>query len=147
MIMDGMNFRAVFGMRARAVLLACVALAAAAAVAAERGGGIKVGGSAAGSSAREAARGGGVRIGGTRARTSPAPPPLPRMPSVITAALVVPHKAFGARDYTKAEKAALSKLPRKLKLFSHVRLNITLSMQGFTPSPMCEFLVFQILVT
>lgn len=85
-------------------------------------------------------RGAGVRLGGDglrRPRTSPAPP-APRAPAVIRAALVVPHKAFGARDYTKAEKAALSKLPRKLKLFSHVRLNITLSMQGLTPSPMCE---------
>ncbi|KAI8434020.1 hypothetical protein MSG28_012171 [Choristoneura fumiferana] len=111
---------------------------AASAAAAERGGGIKVGGGAAGGARGEGARGGGVRVGGEglrRARTSPAPPP-PRAPSSITAALVVPHKAFGARDYTKAEKAALAKLPRKLKLFSHVRLNVTLSMQGLTPSPM-----------
>lgn len=109
--------------------------------AAERGGGIKIGGgSGIGGGARDGGRGGGVRIGGDgirRARTSPAPPP-PRAPSVITAALVVPHKAFGTRDYTKAEKAALAKLPRKLKLFSHVRLNITLSTQGLTPSPMCK---------
>ncbi|KAG7296048.1 hypothetical protein JYU34_021144 [Plutella xylostella] len=123
-------------MRTPLVVLVLGALAATAV--GERGGGIKVGGGAAGGGGREAARGGGVRIGGDglrRPRTSPAPPP-PRAPSVIRAALVVPHKAFGARDYTKAEKAALSKLPRKLKLFSQVRLNITLSMQGLTPSPM-----------
>lgn len=123
-------------MCARAALLACTALCVLAS-AAERGGGIKLGGTGLGAAGREGARGSGVRIGSNRGRTSPAPPPPPRMPSVITAALVVPHKAFGARDYTKAEKAALSKLPRKLKLFTHVRLNITLSMQGFTPSPMC----------
>ncbi|CAK1586162.1 unnamed protein product [Parnassius mnemosyne] len=126
-------------MQAHSALMALAALGALAAVAAERGGGIKVGGVAAGG-ARDGGRGGGVRLGGDglrRARTSPAPA-APRTPSVITAALVVPHKAFGARDYTRAEKAALSKLPRKLqKLFSHVRLNITLSMQGLTPSPMC----------
>lgn len=129
-------------MQTRAALMALAALgalAAAAATAAERGAGIKVGG-AGGGGARDAGRGGGVRVGGDglrRPRTSPAPPP-PRAPSSITAALVVPHKAFGTRDYTKAEKAALSKLPRKLKLFSHVRLNITLSTQGLTPSPMCK---------
>lgn len=118
-------------------------VAATMAIAAERGGGIKIGGAGGiGSGTRDGGRGGGVRIGGDgirRARTSPAPPP-PRAPSVITAALVVPHKAFGTRDYTKAEKAALAKLPRKLKLFSHVRLNITLSTQGLTPSPMCKFI-------
>lgn len=132
-------------MQTRTALMALAALgalaaAAATAAAAERGSGIKVGGGGAGGGARDAGRGGGVRVGGDglrRPRTSPAPPP-PRAPSSITAALVVPHKAFGTRDYTKAEKAALSKLPRKLKLFSHVRLNITLSTQGLTPSPMCK---------
>lgn len=131
-------------MQTRAALLALAALgalAAAAGSAAERGSGIKVGGGAVGGGARDGGRGGGVRIGildgGRRPRTSTVPPP-PRQPSSITAALVVPHKAFGTRDYTKAEKAALSKLPRKLKLFSHVRLNITLSTQGLTPSPMCK---------
>lgn len=131
--------------RATLMLLAVLGalVAAAAAIAAERGGGIKIGGgggAGSGGGGRDGGRGGGVRIGGDgirRARTSPAPPP-PRAPSVITAALVVPHKAFGTRDYTKAEKAALAKLPRKLKLFSHVRLNITLSTQGLTPSPMCK---------
>lgn len=111
--------------------------------AAERGAGIKVGGAGSGGG-RDNARGGGVKIGGDglrRQRTSPAPPP-PRAPSVITAALVVPRKAFFARDYIKAEKAALAKLPRKLKLFSQVRLNISLSMQDLTPSPMCEYLPF-----
>ncbi|XP_026499121.1 glutamate receptor ionotropic, NMDA 2B [Vanessa tameamea] len=127
-------------MHARTALMALAALGALAATgaAAERGGGIKVGSSATGAGGREGARGGGVRLGVDglrRPRTSPAPQ-APRAPSVITAALVVPHKAFGARDYTRAEKAALSKLPRKLKLFSHVRLNVTLSMQGLTPSPM-----------
>nr|AXF48844.1 ionotropic receptor IR13 [Lobesia botrana] len=126
-------------MQAQTFLIALAALSAlATAAAAERGGGIKIGGGAAGGGiGRESARGGGVRIGDAtrRPRTSPAPPP-PRAPSSITAALVVPHKAFGARDYTKTEKAALAKLPRKLKLFSHVRLNVTLSMQGLTPSPM-----------
>lgn len=132
-------------MQTRTALMALAALgalaaAAATAVAAERGSGIKVGGGGAGVGARDAGRGGGVRLGVDglrRPRTSPVPPP-PRAPSSITAALVVPHKAFGTRDYTKAEKAALSKLPRKLKLFSHVRLNITLSTQGLTPSPMCK---------
>nr|XP_034831518.1 glutamate receptor ionotropic, NMDA 2B [Maniola hyperantus]XP_034831519.1 glutamate receptor ionotropic, NMDA 2B [Maniola hyperantus] len=127
-------------MQARVALMALAALSAlaVAGAAAERGGGIKVGGGATGAAGREAARGGGVRIGVDglrRPRTSPAPQ-APRAPSVITAALVVPHKAFGARDYTRAEKAALSKLPRKLKLFTQVRLNNTLSMQGLTPSPM-----------
>lgn len=125
-------------MQAHTALMALAALCAAAA--AERGGGIKIGGGAVGGGGRDGARGGGVRLGVDglrRPRTSPAPPP-PRLPSVITAALVVPHKSFGARDYTKAEKAALSKLPRKLKLFSHVRLNVTLSMQTLTPSPMCK---------
>ncbi|CAH1638686.1 unnamed protein product [Spodoptera littoralis] len=130
-------------MQTRTALMALAALgalaaAAATAVAAERGSGIKVGGGGVGVGARDAGRGGGVRLGVDglrRPRTSPVPPP-PRAPSSITAALVVPHKAFGTRDYTKAEKAALSKLPRKLKLFSHVRLNITLSTQGLTPSPM-----------
>ncbi|KAG6462707.1 hypothetical protein O3G_MSEX013418 [Manduca sexta] len=126
-------------MQTRTALMALAALgalAAAAVAAAERGSGIKVGsGSAVGVGSRDGGRGGGVRIGDglRRPRTSPAPLP-PRAPSSITAALVVPHKAFGTRDYTKAEKAALSKLPRKLKL--HVRLNITLSTQGLTPSPM-----------
>lgn len=131
-------------MQTRTALMALVALGALAAAAApqsERGGGIKVGGGTPGVGARDGGRGGGVRVGVSdglrRPRTSPAPPP-PRQPSSITAALVVPHKAFGTRDYTKAEKAALSKLPRKLKLFSHVRLNITLSTQGLTPSPMCK---------
>lgn len=128
-------------MQAHTALMALAALGTLVAVAAERGGGIKIGGGALGAGGREGARGTGVRIGGEgnirRPRTSPAPPP-PRAPSTITAALVVPHKSFGARDYTKAEKAALSKLPRKLKLFSHVRLNVTLSMQGLTPSPMCK---------
>lgn len=134
-------------MQTRTALMALAALgalaaAAATAAAAERGSGIKVGGGGVGGvgGGRDAGRGGGVRVGGDglrRPRTSPAPPP-PRAPSSITAALVVPHKAFGTRDYTKAEKAALSKLPRKLKLFSHVRLNITLSTQGLTPSPMCK---------
>lgn len=126
-------------MHARTALMALAALGALAWSEAERGAGIKVGGGVTGAG-REAARGGGVRIGGDglrRPRTSPAPQ-APRAPSVITAALVVPHKAFGARDYTRAEKAALSKLPRKLKLFSQVRLNVTLSMQGLTPSPMCK---------
>lgn len=134
--------------RTKVMLLAVLGalVAAAAAIAAERGGGIKIGGGGGGigGGARDGGRGGGVRIGGDgirRARTSPAPPP-PRAPSVITAALVVPHKAFGTRDYTKAEKAALAKLPRKLKLFSHVRLNITLSTQGLTPSPMCKCLSY-----
>ncbi|XP_013146716.1 PREDICTED: glutamate receptor ionotropic, NMDA 2B-like [Papilio polytes] len=133
-------------MQARSALMALAALGALAAASAERAGGIKVGGAAGATGAgagaggaRDGGRGGGVRLGGDglrRARTSPAPA-APRTPSVITAALVVPHKAFGARDYTRAEKAALAKLPRKLqKLFSHVRLNITLSMQGLTPSPM-----------
>lgn len=122
------------------VVAALTALAAECAVGgAERGGGLKVGGGAAGGG-RDGGRGGGVRLnvdGFRRPRTSPAPPP-PRAPSVITAALVVPHKAFGTRDYTKAEKAALAKLPRKLKLFSLVRLNITLSTLSLTPSPMCK---------
>nr|WQS23387.1 ionotropic receptor 4 [Diaphania glauculalis] len=128
-------------MQARTALMALAALGAlaAAAAAAERGGGIKVGSGSMGGAGRDGVRGGGVRLGGgegmRRARTSPAPPP-PRAPSVITAALVVPHKAFGTRDYTKAEKAALAKLPRKLNLFKFVRLNITLSTQGLTPSPM-----------
>ncbi|XP_038223274.1 glutamate receptor ionotropic, NMDA 2B [Zerene cesonia] len=124
-------------MQARTSLMALAALVALVAASAERGGGIKIGSGTIGAGGREGARGGGVRIGDglRRPRTSPAPQ-TPRAPSVITAALVVPHKAFGARDYTRAEKAALSKLPRKLKLFSQVRLNITLSMQGLTPSPM-----------
>lgn len=129
-------------MQTHAALMALAALGAlaAAAAAAERGSGIKVGSGGGMASSRDGGRGSGVRIGDgiRRPRTSPAPPP-PRAPSSITAALVVPHKAFGTRDYTKAEKAALSKLPRKLKLFSQVRLNITLSTQGLTPSPMCEF--------
>lgn len=123
--------------RTALIVLSALGALATAAVAAERSSGIKVGsGGALGVGGRDSGRGGGVRIGG-RIRTSPAPPP-PRAPSSITAALVVPHKAFGTRDYTKAEKAALSKLPRKLKLFSYVRLNITLSTQGLTPSPMCK---------
>ncbi|XP_045496069.1 glutamate receptor ionotropic, NMDA 2B [Colias croceus] len=124
-------------MQARTSLMALAALVALVAASAERAGGIKIGSGTIGAGGREGARGGGVRIGDglRRPRTSPAPQ-TPRAPSVITAALVVPHKAFGARDYTRAEKAALSKLPRKLKLFSQVRLNITLSMQGLTPSPM-----------
>lgn len=126
-------------MQAHTALMALAALGTLAAVAAERGGGIKIGGGALGAGGREGARGTGVRVGGEgnirRPRTSPAPPP-PRAPSTITAALVVPHKSFGARDYTKAEKAALSKLPRKYRL--HLRFNVTLSMQGLTPSPMCK---------
>lgn len=121
------------------VVAALTALAGGDAGAAERGGGLKVGGGAAGAGGRDSGRGAGVRVGGDglrRPRTSPAPPPPP---SVITAALVVPHRAFGTRDYTKAEKAALAKLPRKqLKLFSFVRLNITLATLTLTPSPMCK---------
>lgn len=131
-------------MQAHTALMALAALGALAATgAAERGGGIKVGGGATGAGGRESARGSGVRLGGDglwRPRTSPAPQ-APRVPPFVTAALVVPHKAFGARDYTRAEKAALSKLPRKFKLFTQVRLNVTLSMQGLTPSPMCKWLL------
>lgn len=129
--------------RTVSMALAMLAALAATATAAERGGGIKVGGGGLGSGSRDSGRGAGVRVGIDglrRPRTSPAPPP-PRAPSLITAALVVPHKAFGTRDYIKAEKAAMAKLPRKLKLFTHVRLNITLSTQGLTPSPMCKCFV------
>ncbi|XP_065341180.1 glutamate receptor ionotropic, NMDA 2B isoform X2 [Cloeon dipterum] len=95
-------------------------------------------------------REGGLRVGQSDRNTTPRPPSPPRPPPAPVAptreqlyvGLLVPHTAFGQREYSKAIKSALSVLQRsrgpKFEFVNKYQFsfdNIKQDMLGMTPSP------------
>ncbi|KZC10023.1 hypothetical protein WN55_01743 [Dufourea novaeangliae] len=109
-------------------------------------------------------RGSGVRLGegrfpnSTRQRTftsttTTIPPPLLRFTNAphstegnshtityLKVGMLVPHKSFGVRDYTKAVTSAVNTLQKstrgpKLKLFERYDIHVKVAMKELTPSP------------
>lgn len=117
----------------------------------QRGSGLKVG-VGAGKNATSS-RGNGIRIGGTssgrvvRISTtttlpeeedhiqSPITPPTTSSRLVLNVGMVVPHKAFGTREYRKAVSNAEASLSRKLDVFKKYDLQVQTVMKELTPSP------------
>ncbi|XP_059477273.1 glutamate receptor ionotropic, NMDA 2B isoform X1 [Neocloeon triangulifer] len=96
-------------------------------------------------------REGGLRVGQSDRNTTPRPTPPPRTPPPPTVAptreqlyvgLLVPHTAFGQREYSKAIKTAMTVLQRsrgpKFEFLNKYQFgfdNIKQDMLGMTPSP------------
>ncbi|XP_054012275.1 glutamate receptor ionotropic, NMDA 2B isoform X1 [Hylaeus anthracinus] len=107
-------------------------------------------------------RGTGVRLGegrfpnSTRQRsftttttTTPSPPRFTHAPhseggahniTLLEVGLMVPHKSFGVREYTKAVTSAVIMLQKstrgpKLKLFERYDIHVKVAMKALTPSP------------
>lgn len=113
----------------------------------QRGSGLKIG--QGGGKNSTSPRGNGIRLGGStrggRQTTTTSQPDeeqifQPTSPAVapghtqLHIGIVVPHKSFFVREYTKAATSAISK-QRKLRLFKTHDIQFHIVMQELTPSP------------